>query len=57
MINPENKKPNFPAKPNYTKPLPKSSDARKIPPRDHLPAINGLPGSTGPRPLANFDKK
>lgn len=51
MMNPENKKPNFPVKPKYTSPLPKSSDARKIPPRNHLPAANGLPGSTGPRPL------
>jgi hypothetical protein len=56
MNNPESKKPNWPAKPVFSKPLPKTSPAT-IPPRDHLPAANGLPGSTGPRPMSGFKSK
>lgn len=43
--------PNWPSKPDYTKPLPTSNDAGKIPPRTEVGKFNGLPSSTGPRPM------
>jgi hypothetical protein len=51
MPNPEDRKPNWPAKPNYTSPLPKSSDSGKIPPRTQIHQANNLPHSPSPRPL------
>lgn len=57
MINPENKKPNWPVKPSFTKPLPSSNDSKKIPPRTQIHSVNNLPHSPSPRSLGNIDSK
>lgn len=43
--------PSWSKEPKWTSPMPKSSDAGKIPPRDHVNEFHGLPASTMPRPL------
>lgn len=43
--------PNWSKTPKYTTPLPSSSDAGKIPPRDQIKDFAGLPNSSMPKPL------
>ena len=55
-MNPENKKPNWPSKPDYTSPKP-NANSKTIPPRTQMKAVNGQPHSPSPRPLGDIKNK